>query len=485
MNSVFAADSVLTVNTLDNVKDGVCDLNHCSLRDAIVTANNMSYGTFVEINLMSGTYYLDEIDNTIEWMELGNPIGGNSATPLIQSNITIQGNSQSIITRNDNAPFLRFFLVGQDGRLTLDGITMTNGDIGPDYLGGAIASVGDLTLQNIILQNNRGRTAGAVAHYQGELRVDGSQFVGNEAYGGEFYPYSGGWGGALYVRGGGINSVNKDAVIQNSIFEGNLSRNRGAAIFALFEIEIIRNIFLSNQIKDATDLDESGGSAIYQGSNLPDFTTIRNNCIVDNTEPVIYSDSSGSLPLDATQNWWGNSEYLPEVFNTRIYPPLEQFTDLCPFAENVRLTTYGLTFLQDLSEITIGENLNYSIEQQPGFGDVTIQEGQLTYNISDEIPTDVFPPYAATIIYRAIDTNGLPAFGYINLYFPLWDTNRDCKVTPSDAIYSLNRLEQPVTANNANADVNNDGSITEADVTEVEIRLGLTVFECPFLVDSP
>ena len=59
-------------------------------------------------------------------------------------------------------------------------------------------------------------------------------------------------------------------------------------------------------------------------------------------------------------------------------------------------------------------------------------------------------------------------------YFP-WDIDGNGQVTPSDAIFAINRLGQSTDDDNAKADLNGDGSITPTDTIAVINRLGYRI----------
>jgi hypothetical protein len=59
-------------------------------------------------------------------------------------------------------------------------------------------------------------------------------------------------------------------------------------------------------------------------------------------------------------------------------------------------------------------------------------------------------------------------------YFP-WDIDGSGQVTPSDAIYVINRLGQTTTPENALADFDGSGQITPSDAIAAINRLGYAV----------
>ena len=126
----------------------------CSLVDAIHAANQnrrvggCSYGFYRDtIRLEAGhTYTLREVDNITR----GDPNG----LPVITDTLTIEGNGATI-ERDDAAdtPQFRLFEVAREGNLTLDEVTVRNGDTLSE--GGGIYSRGRLTVRNSTIAENR------------------------------------------------------------------------------------------------------------------------------------------------------------------------------------------------------------------------------------------------------------------------------------------------------------------------------------------
>jgi hypothetical protein len=99
------------------------------------------------IILSAGTYLLSTINNT-------SPLGPN-AFPIVTDQLTIRGNGATI-TRANGALNFRFFEVGIGGNLTLNNLTLSNGNAGTGSKpGGAIANQGTATLVNVTITNNQ------------------------------------------------------------------------------------------------------------------------------------------------------------------------------------------------------------------------------------------------------------------------------------------------------------------------------------------
>jgi predicted outer membrane repeat protein len=172
----------------------------------------------------------------------------------------------------------RIFTVGTEGELTLRNLRLVDG-YSPARDGGAIASVGSLTIHNAQFENNRtGPTArgGAIASAgaQGSLTITGSRFAGNEAGTGgavsvRFHATeiadsaflenvalatSSGGGGAVLVADGASIAIDRSTFARNQAIEG-------GAIFADEDssLSVVASRFVENQAR------AGGGALLVQG----------------------------------------------------------------------------------------------------------------------------------------------------------------------------------------------------------------------------
>jgi len=139
----------------------------CTLRDAITAANGdvaaggCPAGRDADAILLApgATYTLTEVDNTIT--QSGTPLP--NGLPSVTSEITINGNGATIARSNaGDTPAFRLLHVAPAGRLTINGLTLTNGALpgipatqaGPGGDGGGIFNAGVLTLINAAVTAN-------------------------------------------------------------------------------------------------------------------------------------------------------------------------------------------------------------------------------------------------------------------------------------------------------------------------------------------
>ena len=144
--------------------------------------------------------------------------------PEIVSQISVDGNGNSI---SGDGRF-RIFNVGRNGALILSGVTLSDGKPGDDcahidrdgntvlvasVCGGAILSLGDLTIEDSIFTANSSDYGGAI-YSRGNLAISDSEFRNNSALS----------GAAVDQDGGSIS-------VKNSVFKGNVASEVGGAIF--------------------------------------------------------------------------------------------------------------------------------------------------------------------------------------------------------------------------------------------------------------
>jgi uncharacterized repeat protein (TIGR01451 family)/CSLREA domain-containing protein len=256
------------VDTFTDNATGICGVdgagnNRCSLRSAIIAANNLAGAD--TITLPAGTYNL-----TLP----GNGIGVDNTGDLdITDSLTIDGGTEPIGTIIDAGQIDRVFDIS-GGNVLLRGLTIQNGlsPVGPS--GGAIDSQANrLEIQNSIIQNNRAQggalntdgDGGAIAA-EGTLIIQNSTLRNNEA---------GGGGGAIYFFGNaGAGTVS----ISDSTLEANASTARGGG--ALFAEEA--NVTIANTRVVSNRSSQTGGGLDLEGNFANVAVTLTNVSLEDN-----------------------------------------------------------------------------------------------------------------------------------------------------------------------------------------------------------
>ena len=138
----------------------IADGDVTALINAINEANGN--GKADTINLANGgTHTLTAVDNDTN---------GPNGLPSITSEITIDGNGATIQRSSaGGTPDFRIFHVAAGGDLTINDLTITNGNSG-DGNGGGILNEGALTLENCTVSGNTADECGGGILWDGGLR---------------------------------------------------------------------------------------------------------------------------------------------------------------------------------------------------------------------------------------------------------------------------------------------------------------------------
>ncbi|MBN8656527.1 MAG: hypothetical protein J0M11_12370 [Anaerolineae bacterium] len=257
----------IVVDSLEQEVYPFVENGKCSLGEAIIAANSgeakdsCAAGVPGEsvISLMPGEYHFIQPDQSppqFDWLVSIVEVG--SALPPVVFPLTIQGNGATLIRDEGVDPF-RFFEVMVNGALTLENMTLENGDVLDDWGGAVYASSGSLTLNQVRFVNNHADNGGAVYLTFGALTVQASEFLENHAsfVGGGIYADS----AKVFVRntqfigntsdsgGGAMSSESVTLVIEDSLFLRNISNGtRGGALrLEHVNVTILRSQFYQNQ----------------------------------------------------------------------------------------------------------------------------------------------------------------------------------------------------------------------------------------------
>lgn len=253
-------EGVIFVDTLEQEVHPFVQNGKCSLAEAIMTANtgkpydscNLGVAGKSVIELMPGEYVFTQRDTSppvFEWLISVTRVG--TALPPIVAPVTIHGNG-AVLTRAEGAEPFRFFELMINSTLTMNNITIQNGDVADDW-GGAIHSMNaSITLDNTHFINNRSDNGGAIYFTLGRIDITNSKFVNNQTTGN---------GGALHID-------SSRSSIQSTHFEENVSDYNGGGIYAYFTTLVIRDgYFIRNRVnEDAVGL--WGGAINAQHVNI-------------------------------------------------------------------------------------------------------------------------------------------------------------------------------------------------------------------------
>jgi CSLREA domain-containing protein len=257
----IAHAATVTVNSTADGIPGACNAAECTLREAIVWANNNP--GLDTILVPTGNYYLtlsgqDDVGlvGDLDIVDDLLIVGENALTS------SVSGSSQD-----------RVFDVQPNTTVVMRKIGVFSGD---SLEGGGIRNRGDLSLVEMLITLNEASQGGGI-YNEGPLRIDRSSIFSNEASG----------------NGGGINAVGGPVVIVETRISSNTSSSGGgmSATGEPFEILIERSLISSNESQNV-----GGGGAVYvmsDGPAGPIVMTIRNSTVTGNT--TINSSYPGDL----------------------------------------------------------------------------------------------------------------------------------------------------------------------------------------------
>ncbi|MFB2968826.1 DUF4347 domain-containing protein, partial [Aerosakkonema sp. BLCC-F183] len=259
------------------------------LINAISSANDETTNPGADIiNLVGGTYTLTSgtynYFSGIDW--------GNSGLPVITSEITINGNGATIARDNSASTTFRLFTIGgSSGKLTLNDVTLENGNVtgstggsAPDA--GAISNIsGTVNINNSTIRNNAAADdGGAIANF-GTMNIQNSTISNNTAQG----------DGGSVDGGGAIENDGASATLNltNTTISGNIHngsgignaqggaiRNRNSAT-----LNIVNSTIFNNKANSST----GGGIFVESGT-----VTVKNSIVIGNTATTD-ADVSGTF----------------------------------------------------------------------------------------------------------------------------------------------------------------------------------------------
>ena len=185
----------VTTNTDDD--DGVCELDHCTLREAINASNDNIDSSQIDLSLISGTINLTgPLPNLSTDLEMNGP-----------------GAEDLTIGRNPGGVY-RIFTVEADTIVAISGATIGSSQLITTTNGGGILNDGgNLTLINTAITHNLAdNDGGGIRNIGGTLRLDNSQVINNT---------SNTNGGGIYISGGTATLMNSTVISNNqAIFTG-------------------------------------------------------------------------------------------------------------------------------------------------------------------------------------------------------------------------------------------------------------------------
>lgn len=260
LSGAAAQGSTIVVTTSEDgteADDGIaCPASgddECSLRQAVGTAADGDTITFA-----SG------VDPVLE-SAISIP-----KTIIVSGNVDGDGNPGTTISGDDGDGDYEDRLLAMEGGsdVVLENLVLTGGNLrGDNGLGGAVLSLGQLTVRNSLFVDNAvGVTTGgggAIAS-SGTLIVEDSAFSGNDAFGSTIDDSAA--GGAIAVIDQG------DATVARSTFTGNRASRAGGAISVLNATIVIEDSSFGGSGAGESNIGRVGGAVSIGSDETGDFT---------------------------------------------------------------------------------------------------------------------------------------------------------------------------------------------------------------------
>jgi hypothetical protein len=237
-NHVLATFSV--TNTSDNGAG--------SLRQAINDANN---AVGADIINFTGSVFADANPDTITL---------TSGNLNITSDITVQGTGAANLAISGNNAS-RIFQIYNNSTVSLDGLTLTNGNAASSSGGAILQSSGTtLNISNSTIRNSTATYYGGGINSDGTLNLSNSTITGNST------------SGYQYGYGGGICKFNGGGTIINTTISGNSTTYGGGGVYGS-NLTFI-NSTITNNTADSDNDGTGFGGGIYSSGSISTQNTI-------------------------------------------------------------------------------------------------------------------------------------------------------------------------------------------------------------------
>lgn len=286
------ANTPLQVTTTADSFDGLCD-SHCSLRDAVRTANLQAGADF--IMLAPGDYMLSLPPAPDEQGVPHDEDDNRNGDLDVRDALTIRGYGERSRILGGGSDRLLEVLAG--ATLDLLRLSLEGGNTADN--GGAVENHGDLLLHEVRVRNNRAVTApgplpasegyrhgqgGGIANY-GQLDVHHSIFEGNHAEV-VYWDDNLGRGGAIFNQG---QLLVRDSEFRDNRVSDQGDRGAGGGLYNAGTASVARSLFVDNS-GDELGL---GGAIANEGEGM---LVLSNSTISSNTSGGLSNGYPSSTP---------------------------------------------------------------------------------------------------------------------------------------------------------------------------------------------
>ena len=278
---------VLVVTTTEDVSDGICGPEHCTLREAVEAINICNAISLTRIQLGEGTY------------ELALRGAGDGRGDLdISQNMAIVGISpaRTVISAasdwND-----RIIHIGVATTVRLENLAIENGN-SSDGPGGGIFNEGNLELDNVVLENNRA-VYGAGLFNANEASLSSVEFFNNRAPGDqEIYLFTPDNFGLFASCGGGIANTGSMLISDGIVHENSAVYGSGICNGRDSTLSFDLGFVERNELTMEASVPRLGGGFYNQGTMSLSNIVVRNNS-ADSGGGIYSAAFEGEITLDA------------------------------------------------------------------------------------------------------------------------------------------------------------------------------------------
>jgi len=161
----------------------------------------------------------------------------------------------------------------EDANSVVEGLTVTQGYMGPHDGGAIYCMESSPTIRDCIIIGNAARDGGGIAAYQSDVRVENCIIMGNVAS----------WTG--YDRGGGMSLHRENARVLNCLVVGNIATHQGGGIYCRGSHQFVNCTVTGNRIGK-----EGLGGGISCGPDGDDISHLYNSIVWRNTAGLLGND---------------------------------------------------------------------------------------------------------------------------------------------------------------------------------------------------
>jgi CSLREA domain-containing protein len=295
VTATTAGAATFAVTTTADSNDGACTVSLCSLRDAIIAANNNA-GADV-ITLPAGTYTLAIAGSNEDFAATGDLD--------IRDDVAING-AGAATTIVDGGAIDRVFHVVTNSTVVMNGLTIRNG--ATTLSGGGISAAGVLTLSGVVVSGNHTSGQGG-GIFASTLTLDNSVVTGNQTsnQGGGIFA------GSLTMtdstvagnqstgdQGGGIFLINGASSITGSTISANTGGDDGGGIYLNGSINVNApaTLAITNSTISDNSISSGNGGGLFILSQAT--VTIRDSTIASNSASGVANLENGGANVTLT-----------------------------------------------------------------------------------------------------------------------------------------------------------------------------------------